>query len=46
MVALSAPSSRLYLKPFFCDQRLSAITKFTVDRYKKRRWLTTKLMPS
>jgi len=28
---------RLYLKPFFCDQRLSAITKFTVDRYKKRR---------
>jgi integrase len=27
----------LHLKPFFKDQRLSAITKFTVDRYKKRR---------
>jgi hypothetical protein len=27
----------LHLKPFFRDQRLSAITKFTVDRYKKRR---------
>jgi integrase len=27
----------LHLKPFFKDQRLSAITKFTVDHYKKRR---------
>ena len=27
----------LHLKPFFRDQRLNAITKFTVDRYKKRR---------
>ena len=27
----------LHLRPFFKDQRLSAITKFTVDRYKKRR---------
>ena len=26
-----------YLKPFFGDQRLDAITTFTVDRYKKRR---------
>ena len=28
---------KLYLKPFFGDQRLDAITTFTVDRYKKRR---------
>ncbi len=26
-----------YLKPFFRDQRLNAITTFTVERYKKRR---------
>jgi integrase len=26
-----------YLKPFFADQRLDAISAFTVDRYKKRR---------
>ena len=28
---------KLYLKPFFKDQRIDAITTFTVDRYKKRR---------
>jgi len=28
---------RMYLKPFFGAMRLDTITKFTVDRYKKRR---------
>jgi integrase len=28
---------KLYLSPFFGDQRLDTITEFTVDRYKKRR---------
>jgi len=28
---------KLYLKPFFRDQRIDVISTFTVDRYKKRR---------
>ncbi len=31
---------RLYLVPFFGDQRLNTITNFTVDRYKRRRQST------
>ncbi len=31
---------RLYLIPFFGDQRLNSITSFTVDRYKRRRQAT------
>ncbi len=36
-IAAKGRQIRLYLTPFFGDQRLSGITSFTVDRYKKRR---------